>query len=266
LRRELFIEFDGRQLIVRSDAAEIIDFASRTYQPMLVARPATSVGSIDIQRSNGEYVLDLVDGSAFQGDLESVCRYLRQQIQQRFIDARSDLMWLHAGAVARDGKCLLIAGPPASGKSTLVTLLCDRGWRMLSDDVAAIRIDSLEVVPYPERPSRRIYPGRGLPREQIGSLERESLDVAESSICRESTTIRGVVFPIFREGEPSELVRLSPGEVAIDLVRSCMNFEQHKAVAVTIATRIASTVTGHRLLYQSSSEAEDFLGNILQQS
>lgn len=230
---------------------------------MLVGSHTTSAGSIEIQRAgSGEYTLDLIDGTEFRGDLESVCRYLRQQVQQRFIEARSDLIWLHAGAVARNGKCLLIAGPRACGKSSLVTLLCEQGWSMLSDDVVALRTDSLEIVPYPERPSRRIYPGRKLPREEIGSLERESVDVADASICREATVIGGVVFPVFREGEPSALVRLAPGDVAIELVRSCMNFLHHEEVAVTIATKIASAVTGHRVLYRSTSEIAEFLDRV----
>lgn len=229
---------------------------------MLVARLRNNIGSIEIRCVDGEYALDLADGSAFHGDLESACRYLKQQVQLRFIGARSDLIWLHAAAAEREGKCLLIAGPPACGKSSLMTLLCDRGWRMLSDDVGPLRIDPLEVLPYPELPVRRIYPGRDFSREQLGSLDRESVHLAAASICREASAIGGVLLPVYRDGEPAELLRLPSGELALELVRSCMNFVRHKATAVTIATRIASAVAGHRLSYRSTSEAAEFLDSL----
>lgn len=256
---EWYIEFDGQQLLLRSAAAEIIDFASRTYRSGVVASPTTSVGSIEVQHSNGKFVFDLADGSPFRGDLQSVCRYLKQQVQLRFVQARSDLVWLHAGAVERHGKCLVIAGPTACGKSNLVTLLCERGWRMISDDVAPLRIDTLEVLPYPEYPMRRIYPGRDLPRDQIGLLEREIVHLSNDAICREAAKIGGVVFPIFRDGNSPELVRLPSGEVAVELLRSCMNFVHHKAVAVTIASRIATAVHGNRLVYGDALDAASIL-------
>jgi hypothetical protein len=230
---------------------------------MLVGQPRKIVGSIDVISLEGQYSLGLADGSTFTGDLESVRRYLRQQVQQRFLQARSDLIWLHAGAVERDGKCVVIAGPMACGKSSLVTLLCERGWRMLSDDVAPLRTDTLEIVPYPELPVRRIYPGRHLSREQLGSLDREIVHLSDAAICRESTKIGGVVFPSFREREPAQLVRLPSGEVTVNLLWSCMNFVQHKAVAVATAIRIATTVAGNRLLYGSITDAEEFLDRLL---
>jgi hypothetical protein len=49
---------------------------------------------------------------------------------------------LHAGAVARDGRCAILAAPSRGGKSTLTVALLHRGWRMLGDDKILIRLQS----------------------------------------------------------------------------------------------------------------------------
>jgi HprK-related kinase A len=45
---------------------------------------------------------------------------------------------IHSAALERDGRALIIPGPPGSGKSTLGAALAHRGWRLLSDELALI--------------------------------------------------------------------------------------------------------------------------------
>jgi HprK-related kinase A len=45
---------------------------------------------------------------------------------------------LHASAVERDGKVLLMTGESGAGKSTLAALLMTRGWRLLGDEFALL--------------------------------------------------------------------------------------------------------------------------------
>lgn len=45
---------------------------------------------------------------------------------------------LHASAVERDGRALLMTGVSGSGKSTLAALLSSRGWRLMGDEFALV--------------------------------------------------------------------------------------------------------------------------------
>ena len=55
---------------------------------------------------------------------------------------------LHAAAVAKDGRALLLAGAPGSGKSTLTAALGAAGCEMLSDNLVLLGSDG--VWPFPE--------------------------------------------------------------------------------------------------------------------
>ena len=49
---------------------------------------------------------------------------------------------LHANAVALDGQVHAFLGHPGAGKATLAAAFHDRGYRLLSDDVCAVRLDA----------------------------------------------------------------------------------------------------------------------------
>lgn len=56
---------------------------------------------------------------------------------------------LHAGVVERDGRAVLLPALPASGKSTLTAALVSRGFRLLSDEFAVVRLADRMVLPLP---------------------------------------------------------------------------------------------------------------------
>lgn len=75
---------------------------------------------------------------------------------------------LHASAVEKDGKALIMTGESGSGKSTLSALLGTRGWRFLGDEFVLIDLASGEAVPFPRLIS--------LKNEAIGAMQASALD------------------------------------------------------------------------------------------
>jgi hypothetical protein len=49
---------------------------------------------------------------------------------------------IHAAVIERDGRAAVLPAPPGSGKSTLCAGLIHRGWRLLSDELALLDMDS----------------------------------------------------------------------------------------------------------------------------
>lgn len=61
--------------------------------------------------------------------------------------ASSCHQWLtiHAASLERNGKVVILPAPPGSGKSTLCAGLALRGWRLLSDELTLIELESLRA-------------------------------------------------------------------------------------------------------------------------
>ena len=56
------------------------------------------------------------------------------------------ILVIHAACVARGDRAVILPAPPGSGKSTLCAALANRGWRLLSDELTLIRLDTGEVM------------------------------------------------------------------------------------------------------------------------
>lgn len=56
---------------------------------------------------------------------------------------------IHAAVVEKDGNAAVLPAPPGSGKSTLCAALVNRGWRLLSDELALLRVGDGRIVPLP---------------------------------------------------------------------------------------------------------------------
>jgi len=67
---------------------------------------------------------------------------------QMALGARRWLL-LHAAAVARDGRALLITGHSGAGKSTLAALLGERGWRLMGDEFALVDLADGRIHGFP---------------------------------------------------------------------------------------------------------------------
>ena len=78
---------------------------------------------------------------------------------------------LHGSAVVINGRAVLFIGESGAGKSTLMNSFAQRGYQVLSDDIAAIYLDA-QAVPH-------VLPGIPRTRLWMDSLERLGMDSAE---------------------------------------------------------------------------------------
>jgi HprK-related kinase B len=78
---------------------------------------------------------------------------------------------LHAAAVVRDGRAVVLAGVPGAGKSTASLHFVEAGWRFLSNDrvlARATAAGAIEVRGYPKQP--RVNPGTLVHHPRLAGL------------------------------------------------------------------------------------------------
>jgi len=107
--------------------------------------------------------------------------------------AQENVLFLHGASVGVAGAGALLIGPSGGGKSTLALALAWRGHAFLGDDVAAVRLATGEVLPFPKSAGLREGPLARLLDERLRA-SRHVLAASRQGVPR--TLVRvGDLFP-----------------------------------------------------------------------
>lgn len=263
-QRALLIAFGDREVVVRSDDAQVMGALARIFALMRAPTSGRTVAELDVRRRNGRYtVRGKPDVTLEDGSLADAVRRIRDSAIQILMDARPDLLWLHAGAAAFNGQAVLFPGAPGGGKSTLVTKLCARGWSYLSDEIAPLDPPSHAVLPFPQAPAVRKYPGQDMPPEWL-RMPKTAVGLRPGSLCREPTPVAAVVRPFYRRDARAELSVSSPATTALHLLEQCWNFASHREAAVGYVCALVQRVPGFTVSFSDGEAAAEVVARELE--
>lgn len=183
-------------------------------------------------------------------------------------ELRADLFFMHAAAVYRDGKCIIIAGASGSGKSTLCWTLCNSGFTYLSDELAPIQLAGMRVVPYPHALCLKSRPesGADLPKSTIDTLT--TLHVPTESLPKppmESlATLSAMIFIVFDGARDyASIGEISRGEAAARLYSNALNQLAHEADGLPAARHIAESAPAFALRTGTVKETARIIGDLV---
>ena len=173
---------------------------------------------------------------------------------------------LHASAVERDGKALLMTGLSGAGKSTLAALLMARGWRLMGDEFALVdpatglihgfpRLISLknEAVPVAEAalPAARFGPLlEGTPKGTLRHLVPDARAIDAMAVPAWPALI---LFPSFGF-EPAERAVL-PSETFVRLTQASTNYVVLGERGFDALTRLVQAVPARAIDYPDADTA-----------
>ncbi|SDO11870.1 HprK-related kinase A [Rhodoferax sp. OV413] len=144
---------------------------------------------------------------------------------------------LHSAVIEKEGCAFILPAPPGSGKSTLCAGLVNRGWRLLSDELALISLTDTSITPL-GRPislkNQSIDVIRGYVPEAVfsnvvhdtskGSVALLKAPSAHIDRIQETARPRWVIFPKYMAGATAQMTPRSKANSMLELGRNAFNY------------------------------------------
>ena len=181
---------------------------------------------------------------------------------------------LHASAVARDGRALIMSGASGSGKSTLAALLGESGdWRLMGDEFTLLDPPSGDALGFPRPVS--------LKNSAIGEMEarveaarfgpllkatpkgdiRHMMPRADAlAAMHEPATPALILFPRF--GPAVSVARIAPSELFVRLTEASTNYAMLGEAGFAALTRLVTCVPALAVSYPDSASGLALVGQL----
>lgn len=147
------------------------------------------------------------------------------------------ILIIHAAAVARGKRAVILPAPPGSGKSTLCAALVSRGWRLLSDELTLIRLDTGEISGL-ARPINLKNASIGImrayaPETFFSTPVHDTTKGTVALMAPSADSVRNMhqpadpawlVLPRYRPGADASLIPMGNGHAFMELADNAMNY------------------------------------------
>lgn len=188
-----------------------------------------------------------------------------------------DHLVLHAAVVERDGRALVLAADPGSGKSTLCAALVHGGWRLLSDELTLVALTDGLIHP--------IVRPISLKNASIDIVRALGHDIVISQVCHDTTkgsvahmrppaaSVEAInqrvkpamlVFPKFAAGAALRSEAVGPAHALIELTRHAFNASVLAADGFDALCGFSEAVQSYRIEYGSFDQVLPEIDNLWQ--
>lgn len=173
---------------------------------------------------------------------------------------------LHAAAVERDGRAIIMTGESGAGKSTLAALLQPRGWRLLADEFVLVDPVTALIYPFPRPISLKntsiAAAKAALPDATFGPLLRGTpkgdirhLVPDPAALAGMDAPARPVLLLFPRYGLPADQRPVGAGEAFVRLTQASTNYVGLGERGFIALTRLVSDVARVAIDYPDTATA-----------
>ena len=144
---------------------------------------------------------------------------------------------IHAAVLEKNGRAVILAAPPGSGKSTLCAGLMTRGWRLLSDEITLVRLSDGLIEPLPRPVSLKNNSidviKQFAPDSVFSPVVHDTvkgtvahLKPSSSSVTRahDVATPAWIIFPKYVAGSATSLTSVAPSRAMMQVAENAFNY------------------------------------------
>jgi len=253
-----FLKFHDQTIELRCPRKLAADIAAMLGD--CLSEPTSARHRINIEVDEHDHFAITSDGrppvvGLTRGDLPT---FLLEEALHALIVELDTAVALHAGAVARNGKVLLLPGATGSGKSSLVAWLIDRGFEYLTDELALLVDGKTGIVALPR--ALVVKPGAYQAVHALEAFQRtRSIAAGQHFVMRPPASRPGaaerpapcglIVFPRFEPGADLRLEGLSAGAAAVRLVSCNLNARNLPGLGIKALSELARSAPAVSLQY-----------------
>lgn len=166
---------------------------------------------------------------------------------------------LHAGAVCKDERCLILPGQSGNGKSTLTSWLVMNGFQYLTDELVFLGSDA-QVLPMTRPISLKVNSSHEswlLPENVSGEIitcDSGSMiphRLFNSNFTASEPRATDIIFPEFKFGIEPRLLEISPAKSSLYLLQSHVNARNLDGHGVSDMASIVKNCRSFTLTYGS---------------
>ncbi len=275
LMHKRLLSFAGRSVAISRDDEAAGGFLDLLFADLSTAAEAKPAGALQLLRAEGDsYRLGDGDTLLHSGLLDvTMAAQLFDAVIFRLLAGQDGGLALHAGAVVRDGRVLLLPGQSGSGKSTLTAWLTSRGCSYLTDELVLLPARGELQTLACTRPlcikhgAAPIVKGLLPPGQEAALEDDQGLILPHrhlNPVFTPTTRPPGLIlFPVYRPGAPLAGERLSGARASALLMTCNVNGRNLDGHGFPLVARIARTVPAVRLVYSSFHGLGELLDQLL---
>ncbi len=175
---------------------------------------------------------------------------------------------IHAAVLEKQGHAVVMPAPPGSGKSTLCAALSQRGWRLLSDELALVNLADGSIAPLPRPVSlknasisimRNFAPDAVFTRAVSDTMKGTVAHMrapADSVARADECALPGwIIFPRYQADADTTLAPLSRARAFLRVADNAFNYSLLGARGFAGLAQLVDASSCHEFTYSKLDEA-----------
>ena len=254
------------------EITDLIEFLYRDTNADVVESPGVK---LTVTLNEGELAFQHNGEQLYRGTEEAVlATTLIRQTIHHLIDNNSDGMALHAAALSKNGKGIVLPGRSGSGKTTLSTWLAARGYNYLTDEFVFIAQNSDTIQAFARPPNVKVRGFDALnayfdrEKHQDQTIQSKHVAMIPPHLLNPHNTLETarvslIMFPKFKRNSALKLEKLSKAKAGLALMENLVNARNLNGHGFNEAARLVRSVPSYRLEYGSFDQLEADFDEIL---